>query len=156
MAASCPAGTVASADNDVQPQNRLGDAGSQSRSRIPYRSALHRMFHNCTTTSTIPFATRGTRFQSYFTNASPVTRCHIAEQAIMIPAWYSAFIGSGISSRSLSADRYRPSSSAFHRESGRLIFLSSIVIVFPCYWIQVPLLTLNSGCSTPLVFSLIN
>jgi hypothetical protein len=65
------------------------------------------------------------------TNASPVTRCHIAEQAIMIPAWYSAFIGSGISALSDSADRYRFSSSAFHRESGLLIFLSSIVTTTP-------------------------
>jgi hypothetical protein len=38
------------------------------------------------------------------------------------------FAASGISSRRLSADRYRFSSSAFQRESGRLIFLSSTVI----------------------------
>jgi hypothetical protein len=47
----------------------------------------------------------------------------------MIPAWYSAFICSGISALSDSADRYRFSSSAFQRESGLLIFLSSTVMV---------------------------
>ena len=50
------------------------------------------------------------------------------------------FAASGISSRRLSADRYRFSSSAFQRESGRLIFLSSTVIVLPCYRNGIPLL----------------
>jgi hypothetical protein len=74
------------------------------------------------------FESSGTLNRSYFTNASPVTRCHIAEHAIMIPAWYSAFIGSGISALSDSADLYMPINSAFQRESGLLVFLSSTVI----------------------------
>ena len=49
----------------------------------------------------------------------------------MSPAWYSAFIGSGISALSDSADLYRPINSAFHLLSGRLIFGFSIVINCP-------------------------
>ena len=83
----------------------------------------------------------------YFSNDSPVTRCQMAEHAVMIPAWYSAFIGSGISALSDSADLYRPINSAFHLLSGRLIFRSSIVINCPNRAMVSPMLMIPKSVS---------
>ena len=83
----------------------------------------------------------------YFSNDSPVTRCQIAEHAIMIPAWYSAFIGSGISALSDSADLYRPINSAFHLLSGRLIFRSSTVMNCPNRAMVSPMLMIPKSVS---------